>query len=64
MFSKDAKDTVKKTDDYSIIRNKLGLTSHAPVDKISFALNRLKDKRLWKSYNITEKDFKQFGVDI
>lgn len=64
MFAKKGKDTVKKSEDYSIIRNKLGLTSQAPKEKIAFELNRLKDPRIWKVYGISEKDFKQFGVNL
>jgi|TARA_R110002020_G_C16032534_1_gene753013 hypothetical protein len=64
MFASKGKDTVKKSEDYSIIRNKLGLTSQAPKEKIAFELNRLKDTRIWKVYGISEKDFKQFGVKL
>ena len=47
MFASKGKDTVKKSEDYSIIRNKLGFTSQAPKEKIAFeaqGLNMLKEK--------------------
>tara|TARA_B110000014_G_C20030211_1_gene534947 strand:+ start:356 stop:556 length:201 start_codon:yes stop_codon:yes gene_type:complete len=63
----DKKPSVKaksKTDDYTEIRNKLNISSEAPKEKIAFELNKLKDKRLWSIYGITEKDFKKFGVTL
>ena len=51
MFGKDSKDkkdsstkaTKKSNIDFTDIRTKLGLTEHAPEDKIAFELNKLKD---------------------
>tara|TARA_B100001750_G_C15311712_1_gene497623 strand:- start:274 stop:492 length:219 start_codon:yes stop_codon:yes gene_type:complete len=72
MFGKDSKDkkdsstkaTKKSNIDFTDIRTKLGLTEHAPEDKIAFELNKLKDNRRWPIYGLSEKDFKQFGVNL
>ncbi len=72
MFGKDSKDkkdsstkaTKKSNIDFTDIRTKLGLTEHAPEDKIAFELNKLKDYRRWAIYGLSEKDFKQFGVNL
>ena len=60
MFGKDSKDkkdsstkaTKKSNIDFTNIRTKLGLTEHAPEDKIAFELNKLKQesdmkKKIW-----------------
>ncbi|UVF62360.1 hypothetical protein [Nitrososphaeria virus YSH_174770] len=69
MFGKEKKDkkiSSRKESkiDFSDIRTRLGLTEHAPADKIAFELNKLKDKRKWSIYGLSEKDFKQFGVNL
>lgn len=70
MFGKEKKDKKisstksKSKIDFSDIRVRLGLTEHAPEDKIAFELNKLKDKRRWGIYGLSEKDFKQFGVNL
>ena len=69
MFGKEKKDkkiSSRKESkiDFSDIRTRLGLTEHAPADKIAFELNKLKDKRKWNIYGLSEKDFKQFGVNL
>ena len=50
--------------DFQNIRNRLGLRSDAPKEKIVFELNRLKGKSrtTWKVLKLTEADFKKFGV--
>jgi len=52
--------------DYPNIRSRLGLRSNAPKEKIVFELHRLKtkSKATWFALNLSEKDFKKFGVDI
>ncbi|KKK82052.1 hypothetical protein LCGC14_2807220 [marine sediment metagenome] len=52
--------------DYPNIRNRLGLRNDAPKEKIVFELHRLKCKSeaTWKALQLSEKDFKKFGVDI
>ena len=52
--------------DYPNIRNRLGLRNDAPKEKIVFELHRLKtkSKATWDALNLSEKDFKKFGVDI
>lgn len=70
MFGKENKDKKisstksKSKIDFSDIRVRLGLTEHAPEDKIAFELNKLKDNRRWAIYGLSEKDFKQFGVNL
>ena len=70
MFGKDDikkknNTSIKKSKiDFSDIRKKLKLTEHAPKDKIAFELNKLKDKRQWSVYGLSEKDFKEFGVNL
>ena len=70
MFGKENKDKKisstksKSKIDFSDIRVRLGLTEHAPEDKIAFELNKLKDNRRWPIYGLSEKDFKQFGVNL
>jgi len=64
--AKKAQDKYVDSSEYQDIRNRLGLTSTAPKEKIVFELHRLKTKSkdTWKALNLSEKDFKKFGVDI
>ncbi len=65
----EAKRAEKKyvtSSDFQNIRNRLGLRSDAPKEKIVFELNRLKGKRrtTWQSLKLTEADFKKFGIQV
>jgi len=66
----EAKKAEKKhvdSSDYQDIANRLGINrSGANKEKIVYELNRLKgkSKATWKALELTEKDFKKFGVDI
>ncbi len=64
--AKRAQDKYVDSSEYQDIRNRLGLRSNAPKEKIVFELHRLKtkSKATWKALNLSEKDFKKFGVDI
>jgi len=64
--AKKAKDKYVDSSEYQNIRNRLGLRNDAPKEKIVFELHRLKTKSkdTWKALNLSEKDFKKFGVDI
>jgi len=64
--AKRAQDKYVDSSEYQDIRNRLGLRSNAPKEKIVFELHRLKTKSkdTWKALNLSEKDFKKFGVDI
>jgi len=52
--------------DIQDIRNRMGLRSNAPREKIVYELKRLKgkSKATWDALNLTEKDFKDFGLEI
>ncbi len=51
--------------DYTDIRTKLGLTTEAPREKITFELNKLKGHvRPWKEYGLDKRDFKEFNVEV
>ena len=64
--AKKAKDKYVDSSEYQDIRNRLGLRNDAPKEKIVFELHRLKtkSKATWNALNLSEKDFKKFGVDI
>ena len=64
--AKKAQDKYTDSSEYQDIRNRLGLRNDAPKEKIVFELHRLKTKSkdTWKALNLSEKDFKKFGVDI
>ena len=63
---KKAKKKHVTSSDYQDIRNRLGLRSDAPKEKIVFELNRLKGKSrtTWKVLKLTEADFKKFGIQV
>ena len=46
------------------VRERLHLTANAPDEKIKFELNKIKNRRFWKERNVTEDDFKRFGLDV
>jgi len=62
---KRAKKKYVTSSDFQNIRNRLGLRSTAPKEKIIFELNRLryKSEATWKSLNLTKKDFEDFGLE-
>ena len=64
--AKKAQDKYVDSSEYQDIRNRLGLRNDAPKEKIVFELHRLKtkSKATWNALNLSEKDFKKFGVDI
>ena len=64
--AKKAKDQYIDSSEYQDIRNRLGLRNDSPKEKIVYELQRLKCKSesTWKTLQLTEKDFKKFGVDI
>jgi len=64
--AKRAQDKYVDSSEYQDIRNRLGLRNDAPKEKIVFELHRLKtkSKATWNALNLSEKDFKKFGVDI
>ncbi|HEC64676.1 MAG TPA: hypothetical protein ENI23_05250 [bacterium] len=64
--AKKAQDQYIDSSEYQDIRNRLGLHNDAPKEKIVYELQRLKCKSeaTWKALQLTEKDFKKFGVDI
>jgi len=62
---KKAKKKYPTSSDYQNIRNRLGLRSDAPKEKIIFELNRLKFKSegTWNALKLTKKDFEDFGLE-
>lgn len=64
--AKKAKEKHFNSSDIQNIRNRLGLRSNAPKEKIVFELNRLKgkSKATWDSLKLTKEDFEKFGVVI
>lgn len=54
---------VPKDEDYTNIRRKLSLNKTAPIEKIKFELNKLKAARNLKEREISNADFKQFGLE-
>ncbi len=65
--AKKAKDKYVDSSELQNIANRLGISQHgANKEKIVFELHRLKSKSkaTWNALNLTDKDFKKFGVDI
>ena len=54
---------VPKDEDYTNIRRKLSLNKTAPIEKIKFELNKLKAARNLKEREISNADFKRFGLE-
>jgi hypothetical protein len=53
---------VFNSNDIQGIRNKLGISSTAPKEKIIFELNKVRHKKdLLKSLKITDADLKEYG---
>ena len=63
---KKAKEKHFDSSDIQNIRNRLGLRSTAPKEKIVFELNRLKakSKATWDALKLTKEDFEKFGIVI
>ena len=63
----EAKRATKVYDQYKDreedVRNKLGISSSAPYEKIVFELNKIKGKRdLKRILHITDEDLERFGI--
>ncbi len=52
------------TDRGEDVRNKLGISSTAPAEKVIFELNKVKGKpSLRKDLGLIDEDFEQFGME-